>query len=247
MGAKCKKIFSYLAILLLITVASCKQELATLRMQVYPTWAGSSFALNTTYATPDGKYLNFNVNKLFLSHIKLIKNDNSTVEVSTAAFIDFASNSNVINLAAPVGDYKGIEFGIGLDTAQNHIDPAATPSDPIFGATPGMWWDASPGVPARYHLFADIEGYSGTTASLGGTFFYHVGTDSFYRSAMVSKSFSISNGQNTALLLQADFQKLFYGTTTAVNVIDEPYTHSTDAVATAKRIADGSTQLFSLQ
>ena len=226
----------------LLSMSSCKQDPATLQLQVLPTWGGATWAMNTTYSTPDSKYLNFTVNKMFLSHIKLVKNDNSEVEVSAANFVNFESN-NTISLLAPVGDYKALKFGIGLDSAQNHINPTANSTDAVFGADPGMWWDVT-----LYHLFADIEGHAGTTTALGTTFFYHVGTDSFYKTATVPKSFSISNGQNTTLKLNADFQKLFYGGgANTINVITEPYTHTTDAPTTAHKLADGSTQIFSLQ
>ena len=240
---KVKRYSILLLSLWLLSMASCKQDPATLQLQVLPTWGSTTWAMNATYNTPDGKYLNFSVSKMFLSHIKLVKNDNSEVEVNAAAFVNFESSSNTISLPAPVGDYKALKFGIGLDSAQNHINPTANSTDAVFGAGPGMWWDIN-----LYHLFADIEGRAGTTTALGTFFFYHVGTDSFYKTATVPKSFSISNGQNTTLKLNADFQKLFYGGgANTVNVITEPYTHTTDAPTTAHKLADGCTQMFSLQ
>ena len=67
-----------------------------------------------------------------------------------------------------------------------------------------------------------------------------------YRSAIVTKSFSISEGQSTSLVLNADLEKIFYGAN-AVNVITAPATHTTDYPAVAISVADAFSQSFSLQ
>ena len=96
------------------------------------------------------------------------------------------------------------------------------------------------------HLFIQMEGASGTQSNLGSIFFYHIGTDPMYRITTVNKTFSVSAGQNTNLVLNADVSKVFTGTN-AINVITEPTTHSTDNVATAQKVADNFSQIFTLQ
>jgi hypothetical protein len=225
----------------LLFLASCHKDAGTFTIKFQPKFGSADLKLNTTYSTPDGKYLSFSSFGMYLSHIKLVKTDNSTVEVDSAVLFVYADNSYMMNLKAVNGSYKGIQFGIGLDSAQNRISPANVPSnDPVYYNN-ALWWD----VP-RYHLFTQMEGHSGTTSSLNSIFFYHVGTDSVYRSAYVTKSFSIADGQATSLVLNTDLRQIFYGAN-AVNVFTDPATHSTDYPAVAKTVADAFTQSFSIQ
>ena len=225
----------------ILLLASCKKDKGTFRIQFQPTWGQSILKLDSTYSTPDGKYLNISSLGLYLSHIKLVRTDNSEVEVDSAVLLLYNDHTIAFDLSAINGNYKAIKFGIGLDSAQNRRDPIVVPdNDPVY-ANNTLWW----GLP-RYHLFTQTEGYAGTSSSLGTLVFYHIGTDSMYRTANVSKTFSIADGQATSLALHADLEKLFYGPT-SVNVLTNSYTHSTDDVATAKLVADAYALIFSIQ
>jgi hypothetical protein len=146
-----------------------------------------------------------------------------------------------VSLSPVAGDYKAIKFGIGLDSAQNTINPANVPAnDPVY-ADNTLYWDGG-----RKHLFIQIEGNTGAnTTNMNSVCFYHIGFDSMYRSATVSKSFSISEGQSFNLNLQADLSQVFNGAN-GVNVFTDPLTHTSDHPAVAHQVADHFTHIFSI-
>lgn len=228
------------ALAFVLFLASCKKDPATLQIRFTPTWGSDALKLHTTYSSPSG-YLSFSSFDMYLSHIKLIKTDNSEVEVDSAVLILYNDNTITINLNPSKGDYKGIKFGIGLDSIQNNISPDNVPdNDPVYKDNT-LYWDTN-----RKHLFIQMEGASGTNSTLGSIFFYHIGFDSLYRSASVVKSFSVADGKSTTLNLNADIQQVFTGSN-AVNIISEPSTHTDDYPVVAHKVADNFTQIFSIQ
>jgi hypothetical protein len=231
---------TYIATALILFLASCKKDPATLQIRFTPTWGNDALKVHTTYSSPSG-YLSFTSLDMYLSHIKLIKTDNSEIEVDSAVLILYNDNAITINLNPVKGDYKGIKLGIGLDSLQNNINPADVPdNDPVYKDNT-LYWTMN-----REHLFIQMEGASGSNSTLGSIFFYHIGFDSLYRSASVTKSFSVADGQSTTLNLKADIQQVFNGTN-AVNVISEPSTHTDDYPVVARKVADNFTQIFSIQ
>lgn len=220
-------------------LASCRKDPATLSLTVQPKWGSDNLQLNTTYSSTGG-YMNFSSFGMYLSHIKLVKADNSEVEVDSMALINYANNAIKIDLKAVEGSYKGIKFGIGLDSAQNAISPAQV--DDLSAYKPDvLYW--SQGLD---HLFIAMEGHSGSTSSLGSTFFYHIGTNTMYRTTEADQPFTVAAGSSTSLTLDADISKVFSGAN-GVNVLTQPGTHSTDSVAIAVKVADNFTQIFTLQ
>ena len=236
-----RRLSVFVIIASILLLASCHKDPGTFSIKFQPKFGAADLKLDTVYSTPDGKYLKFSSMGLYLSHIKLVKMDNSEVEVDSAALFIYANNAITMHLAAVNGSYKAIKFGIGLDSTQNLRDPSIVPgNDPVY-ADNTLWWGAP-----RFHLFTQMEGYAGSTSSLGSIFFYHVGTDPMYRTATVTKSFSISDGQATALTLNADLEQVFYGAN-SVNVLTDPYTHTTDEPVVATTVANAFTQIFTLQ
>jgi hypothetical protein len=232
----------YILAAIALLFASCKKEsnTGTVKIKFQPTFGTGNLKMDSTYATPDGKYVNFSSIGLYLSHIKFTKTDNSIVEVDSAVILIYADSAIGFSFSAPAGTYRSVTFGIGLDPTQNRIVPPITYFDPVYSNT-DLWWSAP-----RYHLFEQLEGYSGTSSSLGSIFAYHVGLDSNYHTATVSKSFSVSSGQATSMILNADLEQVYYGPN-AINVITQPTTMSDDYPDRAKTIAYAFTQLFSIQ
>lgn len=220
-------------------LASCRKDPATLSLTVQPKWGSDNLQLNTTYSSTGG-YMNFSSFGMYLSHIKLVKADNSEVEVDSMALINYANNAIKIDLKAVEGSYKGIKFGIGLDSAQNAISPAQVDDQSAYKPDVLYW------AQGLDHLFIAMEGHSGSTSSLGNIFFYHIGTNAMYRTTEVDQPFSVAAGGSTSLTLDADISKVFSGAN-GVNVLTQPGTHSTDSVAIAVKVADNFTQIFTLQ
>ena len=93
---------------------------------------------NVSYVTNINKYVNqagnhFSISRVsyYLSQIKLIKSDNSSVLVKEYQYVDAdnTSSNKLIFNSIPIGDYIGIKFNIGLDSLHNISDALPTTMD----------------------------------------------------------------------------------------------------------------------
>jgi hypothetical protein len=234
----------------LMILSSCggPHNQGSLTMKFNPMFGSNNILLNHTYSAPDGKYYNFQDFKFFLSHIKLVHSDGSMVEVSPMAYIslDDAAALN-IPLTNTQGSYIGMQFNIGLDSVQNAMAPNVSDStNPLF-ANHYMTW----GNPVLEYVFIQLDGYGDNNPHPSTIFSYHVGTNPFYTPVhTISKSFSVTSGNQTVLVLNADIQKIFYGTGTSINVLTSPFTATSQDgsdTALARTFINDFSQTFSLQ
>ena len=114
---------------------------------------------------------------------------------------------NITNLEA-------ISFGIGVDSATNHLDPASYPSThPLAPQLPSMHW----GWQAGYR-FVCYEGTSGNNFAL--TWQIHALDDRLYYKVTVPTTGTVSGG-DLIVELNADYQEALYN----VDVSTGPITH----------------------
>ena len=148
---------------------------------------------NVSYVTNINKYINqagnhFSISRVsyYLSQIKLIKSDNSSVLVKEYQYVDAdnTSSNKLIFNSIPIGDYIGIKFNIGLDSLHNISDALPTTMENINMAWPQM-------MGGGYH-FLKIEG--NFLDSLGQSFGYamHLGTNVCLIPIMLNKKFTVS-------------------------------------------------------
>ncbi len=148
---------------------------------------------NVSYVTNINKYINqagnhFSISRVsyYLSQIKLIKSDNSSVLVKEFQYVDAdnTSSNKLIFNSIPIGDYIGIKFNIGLDSLHNISDALPTTMENINMAWPQM-------MGGGYH-FLKMEG--NFLDSLGQSFGYamHLGTNVCLIPIMLNKKFTVS-------------------------------------------------------
>lgn len=148
---------------------------------------------NVSYVTNINKYINqagnhFSISRVsyYLSQIKLIKSDNSSVLVKEYQYVDAdnTSSNKLIFNSIPIGDYIGIKFNIGLDSLHNISDALPTTMENINMAWPQM-------MGGGYH-FLKMEG--NFLDSLGQSFGYamHLGTNVCLIPIMLNKKFTVS-------------------------------------------------------
>ena len=148
---------------------------------------------NVSYVTNINKYINqagnhFSISRVsyYLSQIKLIKSDNSSVLVKEYQYVDAdnTSSNKLIFNSIPSGDYIGIKFNIGLDSLHNISDALPTTMENINMAWPQM-------MGGGYH-FLKMEG--NFLDSLGQSFGYamHLGTNVCLIPIMLNKKFTVS-------------------------------------------------------
>lgn len=113
----------------------------------------------------------------YVDNIKKLVNANCTEEtIKNIDFIDFA-NLKETKLKLPAGNYTAIKFGLGLDVANNNIDP--TIGTGVLGFEyDEYWWSW-----ASKHIFTKIEGDVETvpnSSNFNEGFVYHLGLDAAY-------------------------------------------------------------------
>ncbi|WP_046245041.1 MbnP family protein [Hymenobacter terrenus] len=120
-----------------------------------------------TYTTPTGDQFRVTKFNYYLSNIKLTRADGSEYVQPESYYLVEAEDNATHRLAIkdiPVGDYTGITFTIGVDSARNVSGAQKGALDP----NEGMFWSWNFG-----YIFTKLEGFSPQAPT--GAFTYHIG------------------------------------------------------------------------
>jgi len=129
----------------------------------------------------------------YLSRVALLAADGTRVPTRVLAgttprpydlllFDSDLPESQVLELAAPPGQYSGLELGIGVPSACNHVD--ATLAQYPLDVSTGMYWEWATG-----YIFVRIEG---SWLSEPGSITTHIGFDEYYRTARLTGPLTVS-------------------------------------------------------
>lgn len=170
-----------------------------------------ALVLNTgNYTTEPGDPFTVTTFNYYLSNIRLLRADGTAFVQPESYYLvkqsDAASQRFTIP-AVPPGDYTGVTFTIGVDSARNVAGAQQAALDPLNG----MFWNWNTG-----YVFLKMEGTSPRTAN--GQLVIHVGgfTAPYNAVRPVSPSFNgqvmrVGQGATPQLHLRADLLKLFSG------------------------------------
>lgn len=140
----------------------------------------ASLVLGTEYTNAAGEKLKFSTFNYFVSNFVLVKADGTeyTVPKDSCYFLckqNFPDTREVVLKNIPAGDYTGLKFIIGVDSAKS-VSPITERTgalDPAAGAS-GMYWSWNAG-----YIFVKVEGTSPQApldaASGEHKFEYHTG------------------------------------------------------------------------
>jgi len=210
-----------------------------------------------TYTNASGEP--FSVDKLnyYISNIKLIASsgEDFTVRQDSSYFLIREGNTDsqtitINNVRA--GNYKGIQFVIGVDSLRSVSDISKRKGilDKDAGPTneEAMYWDWNPG-----YIFLKLEGMSDSATSANSRFYYHIGgfgglTEKTLNNIRTVKldfgdqRAGVSRNAGAQINLKADILKVFNGPTKVSikqngSVMFTPF---------SKNIADNYASMFSL-
>lgn len=195
------------------------------------------FYLNQTYVHPmSGDTLNINMLKYYISNIIMTKTDGSTYQVPNSYYLIDPSENIITIKDIPAGDYKKVEFLIGVDSLRNFSGlqtGALNPSN-------GMFWSWSTG-----YIFIRVEGTSPQSET--GIFMYHLGG---YESPFIASHkknydlgnevISINSQTKPTIHFNVNAAKFWHG---PVKVADLNVIHNVgeNAVSMSTNFADGFT------
>jgi len=136
----------------------------------------------------------------------------------------------------PAGQYSTLKFGIGVPMASNALQPKDFPAGSILSNTSEYWssW--------KSYIFFRPEGkikLSGSNA-FDTDFALHLGADAAYRIVDLSKSVTITSGNNSNVDVTIDIQKFFNGKTFH-DINETPQIHSLFQIPLINSLADNLT------
>lgn len=171
----------------------------------------------------------------FISNIKLKKADGTvyTVPQDSSYFLikESVKASQFVTLNnVPEGDYKEIEFMVGVDSLRNTgdiskmkgvLDPGGSMADD------GMYWQWNSG-----YIFLKMEGVSSVATSINRKFYYHIGLFGGYNERTVNNTRIVTipfgnltapvsiTGSTPEVHLLVDVLKVFNGSGTNLSIAD---------------------------
>jgi hypothetical protein len=185
--------------------------------------------LNTgSYTNAAGENFTVSTLKYYISNISLTKTDGTTYTVpqDSSYFLldESVPSSNIVGISIPEGEYKQLNFTLGVDSLRNTMDISRRTGalDPA-GAAAGMYWSWNSG-----YIFFKMEGDS-PSAPVDGTgarkFRYHIGgfggmstptfnnIKSFSLNLSTAGNAKVKTGNTPNIHLMVDILKAFTGTT----------------------------------
>lgn len=239
-----------LSVIFLLSVffSSCKKNKeGNFTFTIRATYGNESFAIGSPNTDPQGRRIQIDNLKFYLSHITLIKPDNSEVELKEVMLCNL-SDPNSLTFTVPNlnGDFKAVKFSSGVDSVQNETDPLSVPSSHPLSSDNNMYWSW-----LKYQ-FELLEARCDTTTTGAGNFNwfprYHIGGNALYRTTTLNKNFSVCCNNKYSFKVVLDVKKIFYGAQT-LDIITEDDTQSgpTDDPVVAPKFADNFSQAFSIE
>ena len=143
----------------------------------------------------------FDVDRLqyYIGEIGLVHDGSQTTTIPDLWILVNANQTVSVPLGnLAIVNLEGISFGIGVDSAHNHLDPSQyAMNHPLAPQSPSMHWGWASG-----YRFVAMEGNSGT--NLAQTYEIHALEDVNYFYANVSTAGTMS-GQDLLISLDADY------------------------------------------
>ena len=244
-----------------ITFSNCKKdkakdpepvpptELATtgsLKIYFEAMVGDSALIFNTkTYTNQAGNTFNVTLYKYYISNVKITKMDNSVwSESNSYHLVDHSDNASALITIpnVPFGNYKAIEFTIGVDSARNNSGAQTGALDP----SNGMFWSWNNG-----YIMSKFEGTSPQSAAAGNNLKFHIGGFSGANKSMRTASPSFNNDTakvtssfSPTLHMSSNLLKWFEAPNTidfsVVNTIHMPG-------ANAIKVADNYADMFTIE
>lgn len=249
------------AIMLVLTLTNCKKDKTTTPAPepspVLPTagnlnlyFAGmvglDPLVFSThTYTNQAGNTYNITMAKYYISNIKLTKTDNSVfVENNSYHLVDLSDSLlSLVKLSGvPYGNYKSIEFMIGVDSVRNVSGAQTGALDPALG----MFWTWSSG-----YIMAKMEGTSPQSTAVGNKLEFHIGGFSGANNVLktVSPSFGLDTAKVSSTITPTiHFSSNFAEWFASPNVIDFSTINTITMPGTnAKKVADNYADMFTVK
>lgn len=218
-----KKYNLYIAALLLLvgtTASSCKKNETVsgsgpVTFHFDNRYGTADLALGTAYTTSNGESLTPTTFNYFVSNFVLVKADGTEYTVPKDKCYHLVregvdSSADLTIQDVPAGDYTGIRFMIGVDSAKNTAPVSERTGDlDVAGAASDMYWTWNSG-----YIFYKLEGTSPQAPydSMMGMamMYYHIGGYGGLTSATINNIRTVSLTSGTAAQVRTGHHATVY-------------------------------------
>lgn len=192
-------------------------------------YRGAEFYVDFPYQSPEQDlFYEFETYKFFLGNVRLVREDDTEVLLDSLAFIDFSENHLATGKTdktthaggefkrwnAPLGNYKGVRFGVGVPEDMNTGDASPYIDDPEHPLHPSnnMNWGMGPGFIFQSLLgFADSSDNAFDEDRAGVV--YHLGLNDHYIErdyTAPEHAFEIVEGEETQFIIGVDIAMMIW-------------------------------------
>lgn len=252
-----------LSVVFFCLAASCRPDpvepelTGIFELSITPRVGGQEFTADQIFENIQGDRFNVEVFKLYLSEIRLIREDDSELLLDDVLLFDFVSQS--VNktehgsgvfrqFVVPAGQYKGVRFGVGIPDTLNQGNPALYASDHPLSISQGMHWNWTTG-----YIFLKLDGRIDTTGTATGAldqgFTYHTGTNDLFTNMAYEAddhAFALTEDAEVQFAFELDLNRFFYTASDTVDMKTENFTHATPVGSSsfdlARRVTENMTR-----
>ncbi len=221
-----KAIFLAISLTIFISIFSCKKDSSTTTTTNPATPTGTLVLhlhtnvdsnevdfYDTVYHTTAGRKISVSRAQLFISHIQAVQLNGAVIDLSGISILKVMENEEYVIGKIPVGNYKSVNFSVGLDNTVNTTAPTV---GSIFN-NPTMWFNSSYASSDGY-VFANFQGKIDTTTHANGTvtnmqpFVYKIGTNAHFTNInMPEQDFAVLANTKQYVHIIIDYNKFFNG------------------------------------
>jgi cytochrome c peroxidase len=198
---------------------------ATLEIAITPKFSGENIQpASLRYHTSAGESFSFTRVSCLLSDFALQRTDGSWLEITnSAAWFDLEQNRDSLRLEnIPAGEFRSVQFSVGLGTNLNHADVARFPAGhPLNPNLNGLHWSWQGG-----YIFLALEGLWRNAAGQFDGWSYHLARDTNCTRVTLAAPLEITN--QTRLEIDFDLASLLNAPRPLSFAHDGSSTHSRD-------------------
>jgi hypothetical protein len=209
---KSKIIISILTLFITTAFIACKEKIVSTKPAnmnfAFKVMSGTTpVTLNTgtEYILDNGIKYSASMIKFYINNVRLVNAAGGVVEAKNYTLLDFDGGKTSYTFeGVPAGDYKSIQFNVGVDYARNHSGAQDGDLDPVTG----MIWSWNTG-----YIFFKHEGQFINSAKATQSLIYHYGTDKAYIediSLPITEVLQVNGVAKTATIA-LDLNKLYKG------------------------------------
>ena len=237
--------------LILLAATSCKKNGESidsdLRMEFQLQNNGSDYALESTFRINDDTDIRVDKMMFYISDFSMTNSDGDVRNIEEISLFKFDANGKAsLDFEMPRGQYKTIDFGIGVKKELNEADPAnySEEGHPL-NTTENTYWGW-----ATMYRFITIEGrYDGDLdGNFEGTFAYHTGHEDSYRNFTLAHELDIDKKDQNVLSFNIDVEQILGNPSNSIDVAAEPYYHGgMENFHLSEKISDNFKEAISLK